>query len=72
MGCDHVDDDALEAMKHTELEDGDQLVTKDYLDAKLERLKSDLLQQLIASERGQRMWIWGLYALVIISYFVRH
>jgi hypothetical protein len=36
------------------------------------QLKAELLEQLIASERGQRMWIWGLYALVIISYFVRH
>jgi hypothetical protein len=37
-------------MKLSDLEDSDQVVTKDYLDAKLERLKSDLLQQLIASE----------------------
>lgn len=59
-------------MKLSDLEDGDQVVTKDHLDAKLEKLKSDLLAQLIASERGQRAWIWGLYALVIISYFVRH
>jgi hypothetical protein len=59
-------------MKLSDLEDSDQAVTKDYLDAKLERLKSDLLQQLIASERGQRLWIWGLYGLVIVSFFVRH
>jgi hypothetical protein len=63
-------------MKISDLEDGDKIVTKEYLDtkldAKLEQLKSDLLTQLIASERGQRMWIWGLYALVIIAYFVRH
>jgi hypothetical protein len=58
-------------MKLSDLEDSDQVVTKDYLDAKLERLKSDLLQQLIASERGQRLWIWGLYGLVIVSFFVR-
>ena len=58
-------------MKLSELEDADKIVTKDYLDAKLERLKSDLLQQLIASERGQRLWIWGLYGLVIVSFFVR-
>jgi hypothetical protein len=58
-------------MKLSDLEDSDQAVTKDYLDAKLERLKSDLLQQLIASERGQRLWIWGLYGLVIVSFFVR-
>jgi hypothetical protein len=62
-------------MKLSDLEDADKIVTKEYLDnlltAKLERLKSDLLQQLIASERGQRLWIWGLYGLVIVSFFVR-
>jgi hypothetical protein len=53
-------------LKIHELEDADKIVTKEYLDAKLERLKSDLLAQLIASERGQRLWVWGLYGLVIV------
>jgi hypothetical protein len=52
------------------------MLSKEYLDtvldAKLSKLETRLLEQLIASERGQRMWIWGLFALVIISYFVRH
>jgi hypothetical protein len=52
-------------MKISDLEDADKIVTKEYLDnlltARLERLKSDILQQLIASERGQRLLIWGLY-----------
>lgn len=63
-------------MKLSDLEDADQLVTRDYLDLKLKAelnaLKSDILQQIIASERGQRMWIAGLYALVIVSFFIRH
>jgi hypothetical protein len=59
-------------MKLTDIEDADKLATKEYLDAKLSELKSAMLEQLIASERGQRMWIWGLYALVIVSYFIRH
>jgi hypothetical protein len=58
-------------MKISDLDDADQLVTKAYLenvlDAKLEKLKSELLMQLIASERGQRAWIAGLYALLIAS-----
>jgi hypothetical protein len=63
-------------MKLSDLEDSDQVVTKDYLDMKLQVLKSELesifLKHLIASERGQRLWIWGLYGLVIVSFFVRH
>jgi hypothetical protein len=59
-------------MKLNELEDADKIVTKEYLDAKLAKLELGISDRIIASERGQRMWIWGLYALVIISYFVRH
>lgn len=63
-------------MKISELEDSDKLVTKEYLDqlldAKLSKLELGISDRIIASERGQRMWVWGLYALVIISYFVRH
>jgi hypothetical protein len=42
------------------------------LDARLAKLELAISDRIIASERGQRMWIWGLYALVIVSYFVRH
>lgn len=63
-------------MKISELEDSDKLVTKEYLDqvldAKLSKLELGISDRIMASERGQRMWVWGLYALVIISYFVRH
>ncbi len=38
----------------------------------LAQLEASLLKQIIASERAQRVWIWGLYALIIISFFVRH
>lgn len=54
-------------MKISDIEDGDQLVTKDYLDARLSKLELGLTDRIIASERGQRMWIGGLYALVIGS-----
>ena len=59
-------------MKISELEDSDKIVTKEYLDARLSKLELGIADRIIASERGQRMWVWGLYALVIISYFVRH
>lgn len=59
-------------MKLSELDDADKIVTKEYLDAKLAKLELAISDRIIASERGQRMWIWGLYALVIVSYFIRH
>jgi hypothetical protein len=70
-------------MKLHELEDADQIVTREYLDtkldsfeskfaAKLAELETRMTDRLIASERGQRLWIWGLYGLVIVSYFIRH
>jgi hypothetical protein len=66
-------------MKFSELENADQIVTKDFLSAtkselltKLAELKTDLILQIVASERAQRIWIWGLYALVIASFFIRH
>jgi hypothetical protein len=63
-------------VKISELEDYDKLVTKEYLDqvldTKLAQLELRLTDKMMTSERGQRMWVWGLYALVIISYFVRH
>jgi hypothetical protein len=59
-------------MKISELDDADELVTKEYLEAKFARLELSISDRIMASERGQRMWVWGLYALVIISYFVKH
>ena len=66
-------------MKLSELEDADQIVTKEYLDAKLAQLEVKLAElevrltdRMMTSERGQRLWVWGLYALVIVSYFIRH
>jgi hypothetical protein len=63
-------------MKLNEIEDADKLVTKEYLEtvlsAKLSKLELSISDRIIASERGQRMWLWGLYALVIVSYFIRH
>jgi len=59
-------------MKISDLDDFDKFASKEYLDAKLNKLELAISDRIIVSERGQRMWIWGLYALVIISYFVRH
>jgi hypothetical protein len=58
-------------MKLSELEDSDKLVSKEYLDAKLAKLELSISDRIMTSERGQRMWIWGLYGLVIVSFFVR-
>ena len=55
-------------MKLHDLEDADQIVTKDYLDARLEKLKNDLLEQIIASERAQRGWIFGAYGMIVGTY----
>jgi hypothetical protein len=66
-------------MKISELEDSDKIVTKEYLDAKLSKLELGISDRIIASERGQRLWVWGLYALVIgqyglivLAFFIRH
>jgi hypothetical protein len=57
-------------MKLSDIDDADKIVTKEYfevtLEAKLQKLEKDLLAQLIASERGQRLWVWGLYGLVLV------
>jgi len=66
-------------MKLHDIEDADQLLTKDYLDARfqalearlearLEKLKNDLLEQIIASERAQRGWIFGAYGMIVGTY----
>ena len=49
------------------IDDADQLVTKEYLDAKLAKLELAIFERIIASERGHRSWVAGLYALVIAS-----
>jgi hypothetical protein len=53
-------------MKSTDLEDADQLLTKDYLDmklrAELNALKVDILQQIIATGGGSgdfTLWFLG-------------
>jgi hypothetical protein len=63
-------------MKIRDLEDGDQLVTKEYfkeyLDAKLDaleaRIKGAVVEQLLQSERATRTWIFGIDALVFDTY----
>jgi hypothetical protein len=59
-------------MKLSDLEDANKLVTKDYLDTQLAQLELRITDKLITSERGQRLRIWGLYGLVIVSFFVHH
>ena len=70
-------------MKLHDIEDADQIVTKDYLDARLERLEKEVLKQIIASERvtrgrlialmlGAYGGILGTYALVIAAVYVNH
>jgi hypothetical protein len=66
-------------MKLSDLEDMDQLVTKEWLEqtlkaefaalrAELSALEARMTERLMTSERGQRMWIAGLYAAVIGIY----
>jgi len=58
-------------MKISDIEDADRLVTKEYFDNKLSaglaQLELRITDKMIASERGQRLWIWGLYGLLIVS-----
>jgi CHASE3 domain sensor protein len=66
-------------MKISDIEDSGQLASKDdlrVLSAELRQaiaeLETRMIDRLIQSERAQRIWIWGLYALVIASFFIRH
>jgi hypothetical protein len=36
------------------------------LKSDLATVKSELLEHLLISERGQRAWIWGLYGLILV------
>lgn len=45
-------------------------MTKQDLELAIARLELRLSDKLVASERGQRLWIWGLYGLIIVSYFL--
>jgi hypothetical protein len=59
-------------MKLHELEDADQLVTKEWfattLRAELAQFELRISDRIIQSERGQRAWIAGLYGMVIGTY----
>ena len=70
-------------MKIRDLEDGDQLAPKEYLDAKLDafeaRLKGAVVEQLLQSERATRTWIFGgcalvfgTYVLIVTTVFINH
>lgn len=59
-------------MKIEELEDGEKIVTKDYLRAELAALELRIVQQIIASERAQRGWMIGTYALIVGALLVNH
>jgi hypothetical protein len=70
-------------MRIQDLEDADQLVTKDFLRAELKNLQLGLQvyiqEQIIASERSTRSMvqtayalIFGTYALIIAAIFVNH
>ncbi len=49
-------------MKISDLEDADQIVTKDYLRAELQQLKADIMEQLMINQRFNTTMILGLYA----------
>jgi hypothetical protein len=59
-------------MKLRDIEDAGQLVTKEYfeakLDAKFEKLKRGLLEQIIASERAGRNLVFGVYGMIVGTY----
>jgi len=66
-------------MKLSELENAEQLVTKDYLNARLEafgsqiqarlaELETRMTDRLMASERATRSLIFGAYGLIFGTY----
>jgi hypothetical protein len=59
-------------MRIEELEDGEKIVTKEFfkseLRAELAQLELRILHQIIASERAQRGWLIGIYAMVFGTY----
>jgi hypothetical protein len=40
------------------------------LDAAFERVTNNLCGQITASYHRQRLWIWGLYGLLILRFFI--
>jgi hypothetical protein len=55
-------------MKVEDLEGSEKLVTRENLKAELAGLELRITQQIIASERAQRGWIIGIYAMVLGTY----
>jgi hypothetical protein len=62
-------------MKLSELEDSDQILTKDYLDTKLARvsqqiaeLETRMTDRLMQGERAQRRLVFGAYGLIFGTY----
>jgi hypothetical protein len=65
-------------MKIADLEDHDQLVTKDYLDARLAEFRLEIqreFQQVRRELSEQFKWniglIFGLYAIIILGHFLK-
>jgi hypothetical protein len=59
-------------MKISELEDGDKVVTKDFLRAEIAELKAEILGRLLDMQSRMRQLIFGTYALIVIGVFVNH
>jgi hypothetical protein len=66
-------------MKVSEIEDADQLVTKDWLTAQLAQLELRISDRIAATERANRVWmagayalIFGTYALIVAATFINH
>jgi hypothetical protein len=66
-------------MKLSELEDADQIVTKEYLDAKLSQLELRITQTILSSERAMhssidnaKNLIFGTYALIVAAVYINH
>jgi hypothetical protein len=65
--------------KLSELEDADQIATKEYLEAKFAKLELAISDRIVASERtlrnsidNTRNLIFGTYALMIAAIFINH
>jgi hypothetical protein len=56
--------------KDLELTVGEMRLAIAQFETRIAQLETRISDKLIASERGQRLWIWGLYGLIIVSYFV--
>ena len=58
-------------MKLSDLDDYDNIVTKDYLRAELQQFKADIMQQLMTNQRHSTIMILGTYAMIAIGYFIK-